>query len=459
MDVARAVTSPVHASTTSADVDSRWEDTAERRVPVGHRNGGDQPVTLALSLDLAGTALSATSLVVPAGGTAAVEVVGTPRAVAVGAHGGVLTASADGVALRTPVLLRQEAEQCDVTAQLLDRDGRPAQPHPERHPVMSVVDLGSGALSPLEIGGTTRLAAGRYAVLAGVRTWRDGVTESTVLAVPELVVSGRAAVSLDARDGERVEDGVDDPRARGGDRNDAVLAWTDGGEAVWYRGGGDARHDRMYAHSDGRENSVGYLAGVGLTERALGLAVDGREVRADWHTPADWRGTRDHRIAFGGGGLPEELTGVAGKLVVLDLPDHVLTPAEIATRVEAVRDAGGAAVALSAGTFGDVSGFALPTVHVFGSWAEWLLAGARDGSPANAELTSRDASDVVFQLSHAQRGELGGSSERHSVDDLAEVSPAHGAGVAGQGTSCARAFDEWLMITAITWDVRESSTR
>ncbi|GAA2686592.1 MULTISPECIES: S8 family serine peptidase [Actinosynnema] len=459
LDVARAVTSPVHASTSTADFDFRWEDTTERRVPVGYRNDGDRPVTLALSLDLAGTALSATSLVVPAGGTATVEVVGTPRAVAAGAHGGVLTASADGVALRTPVLLRQEAERYDVTAQLLDRDGLPAQLHLERYPMMSVVDLASGVVSPLEIGGATRLPVGRYAVLAGVRTWRDGVTESTVLAVPELVVSGHTGVSLDARDGERVEVGVDDPRARGGDWNDAVLAWTDGGEAVWYRGGGDARHDRVYAHSYGQGNSIGYLAGIGLTDQALGLAVDGREVRADWHTPADWRGTRDYPVAFGGGGRPEELTGVAGKLVVLDLPDSALSPEEIAARVEAVRDAGGAAVAMSARTFGDVSGFALPTVRVFGSWAEWLLAGARDGSLASAELTSRDASDVLFQLSHSQRGELGGSSEQHSVDDLAEVSLAYGAGVAGQGVSYARAFDEWLMIASTTWDVRESSAR
>ncbi|ATE54427.1 S8 family serine peptidase [Actinosynnema pretiosum] len=459
VDVARAVTSEVHATTSAVDFHFPWLETAARGIPVTYRNSGDQPVALALSLELTGAALSATSLVVPAGGAASVEVLGTPRSAAAGSHGGVLTASADGVALRTPVLVRQEPEQYDVTLEVLDRDGRPAQLNPELHPAATAVDLATGTITRLEAGGATRLTAGRYALYARVLTARGPVTESTVLAVPELVVSGNVDVALDARDGERVEVGVDDPRARGGLWDDAVVAWADGGSPVWYRGGGDAALDRFYAHSYGQGDSVGYIAGVELAEQPVELAVDGQRVRASWLTAADWRGVRGYPVAFGGGGQPGELGDVAGKLVVLDLPDDPFGLPEVAARIEAVRDAGGAAVALSTYLFGDPSGFALPTVQLGGPSGDWLLDGARDGSVTGAELTSRDAPDEVFQLSHGQRGRLGGSVERYDVDDLGSVSLSYGAGVTGGGTSNAKPFDEWLPIAGVSWDALGNSTR
>ncbi|MDX6295724.1 MAG: hypothetical protein QOH50_4799 [Kribbellaceae bacterium] len=105
---------------------------------VTYRNLGDQPVTLTLTASLTapgGTPapadalkLSASTLTVPAGGTAKVQAVSnTNHDGPDGAYSGRITATADGVAVVTPVGLNKEVESYTLTVNTLGPDGKPIE--------------------------------------------------------------------------------------------------------------------------------------------------------------------------------------------------------------------------------------------------------------------------------------------------------------------------------------------
>ena len=92
-----------------------------------YSNLAAKDVTLALALDAedpagdasAGVSLSASSLVVPAGGTAHVDVIVDPAAAGAGDHSGVITATAPGAgSVRTAFGLSLESEHYDLTVRV-----------------------------------------------------------------------------------------------------------------------------------------------------------------------------------------------------------------------------------------------------------------------------------------------------------------------------------------------------
>ncbi|MFI8763369.1 S8 family peptidase [Streptomyces sp. NPDC053792] len=165
-------------------------------------NTGSADVTLNLALTGAGGpfTLGATTVTVPAGGTASVPVTGDPRIAPAGRNGGyvIATDATTGQPVtRTSVALLKEEERYDLNIKLVGRDGKPAAG-------WVTINL-AGDFWPWNLyvdGSTTmRMAPGQYTVaayldVAGEKADRSGIA---VLVDPETVLKdGSAEVVLDA---------------------------------------------------------------------------------------------------------------------------------------------------------------------------------------------------------------------------------------------------------------------
>lgn len=160
----------------------------------------DVALKLALTDDGGPFALGATTVTVPAGGTAAVPVTGDPQAASAGRHVGyvIATDATTGKPVtRTSVALLKEEERYDLNIKLVGRDGKPAAG-------WVGINL-AGDVWPWNVyvdGSTTmRMAPGLYTVagyidVAGEKADRSGLA---VLVDPETVLKDRSMdVVLDA---------------------------------------------------------------------------------------------------------------------------------------------------------------------------------------------------------------------------------------------------------------------
>ncbi|MGX1267491.1 S8 family peptidase [Streptomyces phaeoluteigriseus] len=165
-------------------------------------NSGSADVTLNLALtgDGGPFTLGATTVTVPAGGTAAVPVTGDPKTASAGRHAGYVTATdaATGRPVtRTSVALLKEDERYDLNIKLVGRDGKPAAG------TVAINLAGDSWPWSVDVDGSTtlRMAPGLYTVaayldVAGEKADRSGVA---VLVDPETVLEdGSADVVLDA---------------------------------------------------------------------------------------------------------------------------------------------------------------------------------------------------------------------------------------------------------------------
>ncbi|MEU9161396.1 S8 family serine peptidase [Streptomyces sp. NPDC048424] len=166
-------------------------------------NSGSTDVRLNLALSGEGGPfrLGATTVTVPAGGTAAVPVTGDPQAAPAGRNVGYVTgtdAATGKPVTRTSVALLKEEERYDLNIKLVGRDGKPAAG-------WVTVNL-AGDFWPWNLyvdGSTTmRMAPGQYSVaayldVAGEKADRSGLA---VMVDPETLLKDRSAnVVLDAR--------------------------------------------------------------------------------------------------------------------------------------------------------------------------------------------------------------------------------------------------------------------
>ncbi|SCL33161.1 Serine protease, subtilisin family [Micromonospora pallida] len=163
-------------------------------------NSGTTAVTLNLALTGGGPfTLGASSVTVPAGGTAAVPVTGDPRGSAPGQLTGYLvgTDAATGTPVtRTALALFKEDERYDLTIKLRGRDGKPAS--------ATVVVNQAGARSadsyPVSGERTLRLPPGTYTVetVLDVPGERPDALGFALLVDPETVLDRSTEVVLDA---------------------------------------------------------------------------------------------------------------------------------------------------------------------------------------------------------------------------------------------------------------------
>jgi len=175
---------------------------------VTYSNDGDAPVTLVLSL--AGPApmlaLGATTVTVPAKGTATVPVNLTPTAApGPGALSGRLVATAPGgLTVQTAIGVTAEPESYAVTVKLIDRLGRPGADALDQYGVL--VDEHGIATDLAFEGGTAtvRLPKGTYSALGLVTTASGATRDGTVGMVPVITADHDQTVTLDARTGRKV---------------------------------------------------------------------------------------------------------------------------------------------------------------------------------------------------------------------------------------------------------------
>ncbi|SIQ82668.1 S8 family peptidase [Micromonospora avicenniae] len=219
LDVARATRQTVTASPVSVAFERTT--TAQQRT-ITYANTGSSAVTLAVSLDAKGAdgapapagvfGLSASSVTVPAGGTATVNVT-----VQAGADlpdqyfGGEVTASGDGVQVQTPVAL--DIARSQLTLKLVGPDG--GAPTPEQGWVTLLTDLDRQTTLQLTDPETTtyRIRAGRYLVQTYMQSGDAYFPQITSLVRPSLDLTRDQALTMDTRLAKPIAVSVPNPKA------------------------------------------------------------------------------------------------------------------------------------------------------------------------------------------------------------------------------------------------------
>ncbi|MEU8283804.1 S8 family serine peptidase [Micromonospora sp. NPDC048905] len=461
IDVARAVTQPVRAEVASLAMDLPWGAPGGTR-QLTYRNDGSTPVTLRLALSLADTAgqpappqlatLGATTLTVPARGSAAVPVriAGRQRA---GTYGGVVVATAGETSVRTPVGVRQAAETHEVTVRLLDQQGRPSDSGTTM--VVGIDAQNAGFRDFVWGSGSVSVPAGRYALLSSVYLPPppNGGLRTAVLGYPGLTLADDTTVTLDARWARAVPLGVaDQPAATEGLREIVI-----GGR--WF---GDPTNTGMgnIVEPGFGEVLVGSAPGVSAEEFSLtdmavlerpmlqlsATAPERFPVRVGWlwkpgPTPP-FEGTARLpvvRLVVGPTGeLPD--VDVADALAVLTSANDEAEPFALAPVVRQLQQRGARMVLLATGQFGWAGDpLALPTISSgpgypgIDRFVE--LAGA---GTLTATVTGQPVSPYRYQLGYQVRGGIPADlAYRPTTGELAAVLTSYHD--AGEGVRQVRA--------------------
>lgn len=355
VDADQATAGPVAADTAELEFGYlAWPHPAPAPVTkaLTYRNSSTAPVTLDLAVQLdpgvtaAAPSLSATQLVVPAGGQATVDLTARFAAEHIGHVAGqvLATPAGGGAALVTTFGWYSAPEEYNLTIDLTGFDGQPTD-------AMIAVDRVDG--QPLGIyepiftqDGTVtlRVPPGTYSAAADLFQEATDTTRARVaLAVrPEFTVGADTTIGLDARKAKPVQIGVParpDLRpehlvtsyVRRG--SDGLWTWAGLG-LLTFRGRTD-----LYA-TPAAKPSVGsaeFSAGGRVdVPRYVARYTDGTEIPVlDLDYTALIDGTRTLLAADGGTALPAELTGVRGKLAVIALTDERIPEEQIDAAVEA----------------------------------------------------------------------------------------------------------------------------
>ncbi|WP_277438368.1 S8 family serine peptidase [Streptomyces sp. SPB162] len=213
LDVLAAVDSTVQATGSVAAAVYPWPHAgaASTTRTITYRDNGAADVTLNLALDPAARAagaytLSASTVTVPAGGTAAVTLTLDPAAVpSATTFSGQVTATdaaGGGAVAHTGFALTKEQELYDYTIKLTGRDGKPAAG------TVVLAEKSDPYLSPLAVDGerTLRLPPGTYMTYAELEVAGDTPDSRglAVLASPETVLTKSTTVRLDASKAHKV---------------------------------------------------------------------------------------------------------------------------------------------------------------------------------------------------------------------------------------------------------------
>ncbi|GAA2634068.1 S8 family serine peptidase [Paractinoplanes durhamensis] len=201
VDVAREIAQNVSADQGSLSFGlAIWPHGDDQPVTrtITYRNSGTAAVTLTLSALSAPFSVAATTLTVPAGGTASTTVTADTSnpALSDGTLGGYLTATADGgVRVVTPVGVDREVESYDLTVNTINRDGTPSLDH---YAGLFNLDTFQNFDVYQEKGTeTVRVPKGRYGAFVWINNAADETT--AMLTLTELVVDKAKTVTFDGR--------------------------------------------------------------------------------------------------------------------------------------------------------------------------------------------------------------------------------------------------------------------
>ncbi|GAA1892326.1 S8 family peptidase [Asanoa iriomotensis] len=202
VDVARASAQAV-TGTGIADfgLHTVGEPPTDGRRTITYANSGSTPVTLALTGPAAVT-LSATTVTVPADGTATVDATVDFGTLPVGTLSGWITATATGVRVTTAVGAVKDGPVHHVTVRALDRTGQPTM-------VPVVTLFGDDARSDIlawagEGGSTFEVREGTFILQAVFEDGARNDEQANVTLIPELTVDRDIEVVVDARKGRPI---------------------------------------------------------------------------------------------------------------------------------------------------------------------------------------------------------------------------------------------------------------
>ncbi|MET9226498.1 S8 family serine peptidase [Lentzea sp. NPDC003310] len=436
LDVGRAVTQQVRASTGSLSFGLlEWPHTRTSTKTITYSNAGTGPVTLALRHDLGADFEVPASVTVPAGGSAAVDVVLDPRK-GLGKFFGHVKASGPGVELTTSVGAYVQEERHELKLSMTGRDGRPV---PNEFAV--VVDLTTKQASVVVLGpdgtGSARLPVADYAVLARI----DELTPNYDWFVPVAAteVAGRVSltedvsVALDARQGKEIR--VDLP-----DR-DAVVWYRDAQLRVPFAPG---KVSGVASIIDGRVPLHGLSFGAPLPELTYDSGLKGGQPLVSvpggfpvrYYESSKYLPSGVHELD-----VAERGADVRGKLALVRPVGE-----DIYVVAQAMADAGAAAV-LWAGPvpFGYEEQTAIPVVAV----AEHHVA----VTPAKLTLRAIAGSPVSYTLFLPHKGSLPSGVKRFRHAELASVKARyHSSG--GDGSVNQRNYPVVGGVVGMTLDER-----
>ncbi|HEX2313332.1 MAG TPA: S8 family serine peptidase [Thermomonospora sp.] len=319
LDVNAAVSQPVVADVGNLSTYLRWPEHRPVTRTITYTNRSGTPVTVKLAVSAArhggGTApgslfrLSASTLRVPARGTAKVRLTVNGKGVATGAYGGVLQATAGKARVRVLVGAYVEPKAHHMQVRMLDRSGRPLSD-------LVTVSKEDGTYDELVWAqngvARLRLPAGRYRVHGMLLLDGDDCSPA-MLAHRAVDLTSDRQVSIDARQARHARVTLDDPAAQrvpGYEmgytfqlgRTEYSAMFTDGDcpsetalvlperrrglgyyhRAVWRRSGQSPHHYDVYDYRpDGLPEDPTHaarkddMAVVEVTHRALGTAAQG----------------------------------------------------------------------------------------------------------------------------------------------------------------------------------------
>ena len=233
VDVGRAVKQLVYAGGSVSFPLVPYPAPAEPVVrAVTYHNAGDAPVNLALSLSTQDTdgaplpagalRIGAAAVVVPARGRVDVPVTVNPAAL--GGTGGelsgrIVATGPDGIRVQTAIGVVAERPTFDVEVKLIDRDGRPASGALEHTVVLynHTRVLGDDVEGEVVDGvAKMRVRPGTYDLFTRTLTAKPGGTEepasTTIQVTLALDITGSQSMTLDARQGRKIDVTVADRR-------------------------------------------------------------------------------------------------------------------------------------------------------------------------------------------------------------------------------------------------------
>ncbi|WP_433380779.1 S8 family serine peptidase [Streptosporangium sp. CA-115845] len=386
VDVARAYTQQVFTVTTGADFGAVESDAAPVTRELTYTNLGGQPVTLTLTPGLrksdgsaveGGLSLAETTLTVPAGGTATTTATVDPKTLAdLDNYTGAVTATADGVQLRTPVGVVREVPKATLTIHTLGRDGKPRSPLAQ-----DTIDVSGdkgvlGGVALTDEGTTvTRVPQGVISVTQ-LMDWvgDDERGNLALMSVPELTVTGDTEITLDARKLTEVRFTTPQPaeplsnvpylayqRTVSNGTSYMGFTWPN---RTWSRlwalptekvtKGAFRFHTRFTLGKPEVEMSMRGRGGLTLHPASALHGVNTYGVHEQYDGFPDFRpftGTRDLEVVDVGEGGPEDIKGrdLRGKLVLMEAPmSEGLSGPKCGVQIERIgliRDAGAAAIA------------------------------------------------------------------------------------------------------------------
>ncbi|GAA4935413.1 hypothetical protein GCM10023334_043960 [Nonomuraea thailandensis] len=220
LDVARAVSQPVHAVTPAVDLGILSRDQDKQSRTITYANAGSEPVTLTPAVSLvtgsgaeapAGAVTTGPAVTIPAGGTTTATVSVDVAALAKGTYSGAVTATdpSGGIVVRVPVAFQIEPQSFPVKFDILGHDGKPCGKTTAfgcyAIPALTYVNHDNGRTGmPGSL--TERLSAGRHSFQAAV-AWLDPATwepQFAVVVAEDIEVTGPMTVTLDASKARKI---------------------------------------------------------------------------------------------------------------------------------------------------------------------------------------------------------------------------------------------------------------